>query len=216
MRRNNGNCLRKIYGAAALLILAAGTGWAAIQVVQFGGNLGFVYSPSNFTATVGDTVQWIGDFSVHPLSSTTIPTGAQSWHNGGGTSFQYVIKVAGTYHYQCDVHFSIGMTGSFTANGSGVKNLGQNGRSLQNGVFLLVNTGNPRMPSITYGVPQAGPVRVEVFDLLGNSMSLAVFRRQEAGMHSVPLDARFFPAGIYFVRLTCGETELVRAIRLAK
>jgi plastocyanin len=64
---------------AIILLLAVNNDWATTHVVQFGGSLGFVFSPKDFSATVGDTVEWEGDFSVHPLSSTTIPANAPSW-----------------------------------------------------------------------------------------------------------------------------------------
>ena len=70
-------------------ILPAG---ATTHVVKFGGSAGLKYVPAAFAATAGDTVTWEGDFSVHPLSSTTLPAGAATWHVATGTRFTYVIK----------------------------------------------------------------------------------------------------------------------------
>lgn len=106
------------------LILTSVRAAADTHVVQFGGTFGFAYSPKEFSAKVGDTVLWSGDFSAHPLSSASIPKGAQSWHNVTGALFSYTIKVAGTYHYQCDVHFGMGMVGSFEATPISVDNYG--------------------------------------------------------------------------------------------
>ena len=78
------------------------------------------YTPTYFQAALGDTVEWQGDFSSHPLESTTIPAGASPFSNGSGTSFSYVIQVAGTYSYQCQVH-QPSMAGSF---GAGIVNYG--------------------------------------------------------------------------------------------
>jgi plastocyanin len=94
---------------------------AATHVIQFGGGVGLNYVPNTLNVTVGDVVQWQGDFSMHPLSSVSVPVGAATWHNGAGTSFSYTVTVAGAYHYQCDIHGSLGMTGSFTAAGTGVQ-----------------------------------------------------------------------------------------------
>ncbi len=77
----------------------------------------YVLQPASkfFSANVGDTISWRGDFSAHPLSATLVPAGAMAFSNFTGSQFDYVIKVPGTYRYQCNVHFSIGMVGSFTA-----------------------------------------------------------------------------------------------------
>jgi plastocyanin len=93
---------------------------AVTHTVQFGGTTGNVYSPKSFIANIGDTVKWTGNFTMHPLSSTTIPSSATAWHMGSGTTpYEYVIKVGGTYNYQCDTHVSIGMIGSFTVSSVG-------------------------------------------------------------------------------------------------
>ena len=88
---------------------------AATHIILFGGGVGLNYSPNSLTVAVGDTIQWQGDFIFHPLSSTTIPAGAASWHNETGTIFNYTVPVPGTYNYHCDNHFFLGMTGSFVA-----------------------------------------------------------------------------------------------------
>lgn len=91
---------------------------AATHIVKFGGSAGFKYVPASFSAAVGDTVRWEGDFIVHPLSSTTIPQGSQSWHVSSGGSFSYIIPVPGVYYYKCDLHS--GMTGDFRAGATGI------------------------------------------------------------------------------------------------
>ena len=101
------------FACAVGLVWAVGDIRAATHVVDFGGSLGFKYSPASFSAAVGDTVKWVGDFTMHPLSSTTIPTNAQTWHVTSGSSFNYRITVAGDYNYKCDLHVGAGMTGSF-------------------------------------------------------------------------------------------------------
>jgi plastocyanin len=57
---------------------------AAAQV-QFGGALGFHYSPEVVFISPGDTVTWQGDFSMHPLVSDDglWPT------NGSGSQFSH-------------------------------------------------------------------------------------------------------------------------------
>jgi plastocyanin len=108
---------------ALFLLLSMSTDiCATTHIVQFGGTVGFAYSPKTFSASVGDTVKWQGDFTMHPISSTSVPATAATWHNASGAVFTYVIAVPGTYQYHCDVHASFGMTGSFSANPAGVEN----------------------------------------------------------------------------------------------
>ena len=71
-----------------VIILSAGIDvHAATFVIQFGGSLGETYSPNTLNVLVGDTIQWMGDFSMHPLSSTSVPTGASTFHQGSGSNF---------------------------------------------------------------------------------------------------------------------------------
>ncbi|MBI5475938.1 MAG: T9SS type A sorting domain-containing protein [Ignavibacteriales bacterium] len=88
---------------------------ATTHIIQFGGSFGFAYSPNNISVAVGDTIQWQGSFALHPLSSTIIPSGTSGWHVSSGSTFSYVVAQPGTYNYQCDVHSTFGMVGSFTA-----------------------------------------------------------------------------------------------------
>ncbi len=70
-----------------VIILSAGIDvHAATFVIQFGGSLGETYSPNTLNVLVGDTIQWMGDFSMHPLSSTSVPTGASTFHQGSGST----------------------------------------------------------------------------------------------------------------------------------
>lgn len=174
---------------------------ATMHVVLFGGNLGEAYSPSSFSAAVGDTVRWEGNFTFHPLSSTTIPAGADPWHNDTGTVFDYVIKVAGAYNYQCDVHQPI-MVGSFTAVVTGVE--GSVAGETPTSFRLEQNYPNPFNPTtvVRYQLPAASAVRLEVFDILGRKVALLVDRQEGAGDHQVQFDGNGLASGIYEYRLT--------------
>ena len=63
------NLIRTTAMMAGFAVLLAGkTAGAATHTVEFGGSFGYTYSPGNFSANVGDTVMWKGDFTMHPLS----------------------------------------------------------------------------------------------------------------------------------------------------
>ena len=188
--------------AGCAMLLAGKNAGATTHTVEFGGNLGFVYSPSSFSAMVGDTVKWTGDFTMHPLSSTTIPATAASWHQGSGTSFSYVIEVPGTYDYQCDNHFSLGMTGTFDAQESGVMNdpfISPRQRAVEFDVATIFLQGQPM---IKLNLPSTQFVNLQVFDLRGNVVSTLFNRMVEAGTHLVAIDNRFQTDGFFIVRLS--------------
>jgi len=71
---------------------------------------------------------------------------------------------------------------------------------------------NPFNPSttLTFDLPQASPVTLEVFDILGRNVSslltsLTPNRMTSAGIHSVRLDGSRLASGIYFVELNAGN-----------
>jgi plastocyanin len=191
--------------AACALLLFAKVDWATTHVVAFGGNAGFAYSPNSFTAVVGDTVKWEGDFSMHPLSSTTIPSGAQSWHNATGTAFTYVVAVPGTYNYKCDVHVGLGMTGSFQVANVAIRLGPRASEPGQTNRLRIVEIQGSKQPMVRISVPRTEFVSLSVFDLLGREISLALGEQASAGTYDVTLSGSI-SAGVYFVRLA-GEGE---------
>jgi len=198
---------RHFTGASVVLLLVSLNSFAIIHSIQFGGSLGYTYSPKSFSATVGDTVEWDGDFTMHPLSSTSVPTGAATWHNASGSSFRYVIAVPGSYTYQCDVHYALGMVGSFTASPSAVKQPWQFGRIGQaTAAQIAIRMGAAPMPMAEITLPRSEFVNVDIFDIRGRVVASPVHGMYAPGVHSVPLEPRL-PAGQYFARLSLDGTE---------
>ena len=75
-----------------------------------------VFTPTSFSAQVGDTVVWTLVAGSHTTTSTSVPAGAASWNyafTGPADTFTYIIQVAGVYEYMCMVHGSM-MRGSFS------------------------------------------------------------------------------------------------------
>jgi plastocyanin len=183
--------------------------WATTHVVQFGGSFGFAYSPSSLAAHVGDTVKWEGDFSMHPLSSTSVPATAQTWHAGSGSSFIYAIKVAGSYDYHCDFHFASGMAGSFTASESAVRFNAVHPNSGRVQGVTLVAEEISGMVIATMTVPHAQRVSIQVFDLSGHRMATVLDRLVSAGTYPIPLDAVTPASGFYFIKLSGNGTQSI-------
>ncbi len=77
---------------------------------------GTSFSPNFDSAHVGDTMHFRWSNGSHTTTSVSIPTGAATWStplNSSSTSFDYIVTVAGTYNFQCNIHYLMGMTGSF-------------------------------------------------------------------------------------------------------
>lgn len=83
---------------------------------------------------------------------------------------------------------------------------------------LHQNYPNPFNPgtSISYSLPMTLPVRLEVFNALGQRVAVLVDETQFAGLQSVSFDGSTCSSGIYFYRLTAGTFTAVRSMVLVK
>lgn len=81
---------------------------------------------------------------------------------------------------------------------------------------------NPFNPSttVTIELPEDSQVRVEIFDLIGRTVSTVVNQTMKSGKHFVVWDAESVPAGIYLCRVTAsvrgGRTSITRKLSLIK
>lgn len=80
------------------------------------------------------------------------------------------------------------------------------------------NYPNPFNPEtrISYQLPQAGQVRLLVFDLLGREVKTLVDEKQPAGLHDVRLNARDLDSGVYFYRLEAEDFTATRKMLLVE
>jgi sugar lactone lactonase YvrE len=72
---------------------------------------------------------------------------------------------------------------------------------------LSQNYPNPFNPSttITYALPQAGQVTLQVYDVLGREMAILVNENKMAGSYTATFDASRFSSGVYFYKLQAGS-----------
>lgn len=70
--------------------------------------------------------------------------------------------------------------------------------------------------NITYGLPVASYIVLELFDLTGRRVSTLVKDNLQPGIHQFNLRADDLPSGLYFVRLEASEQVLSRKILLLK
>ncbi len=87
------------------------------------------------------------------------------------------------------------------------------------GAFALAqNYPNPFNPVTTIGYELAatGPVRLEVFDMLGRRVAVLVEQTLPAGVYEARFDAADLASGLYLYRLTAGKQVQTRKMLLLK
>lgn len=80
------------------------------------------------------------------------------------------------------------------------------------------NYPNPFNPvtAISYAIPSAGLVQLEVFNVLGQTVATLVNQRQAAGNYTVEFDASLHPSGVYFYRVSHATGVETRKMLLLK
>ena len=83
---------------------------------------------------------------------------------------------------------------------------------------LYQNYPNPFNPStsITYDLPRAAEVQLDLFNVLGQKVLTLVNGRQQAGRHSVNAQLQGFASGVYYYRLKAGSFVSVKRMILMK
>jgi subtilisin-like proprotein convertase family protein len=86
------------------------------------------------------------------------------------------------------------------------------------GYSLSQNYPNPFNPvtEIKYSIPNAGNVKLIVYDALGRELSVPVNGRENAGEHSIIFNASELSTGIYFYRITAGSYSQTKKMLLIK
>ncbi|MBU0690451.1 T9SS type A sorting domain-containing protein, partial [bacterium] len=89
---------------------------------------------------------------------------------------------------------------------------------LPTSVSLFQNYPNPFNPStsISFNLPQAGFVRLEVFNSLGQSIATLIDGNLAAGLYNHEFTGAGLSSGVYFYQLRAGEQVLTRRMMLLK
>ncbi len=80
------------------------------------------------------------------------------------------------------------------------------------------NTPNPTRGTafITYALPEAGPVRLSVYDVMGREVAVLVDGVRPAGSHDAAWDGSGLSAGLYVYRLEAGGAALTKTLTLLR
>jgi plastocyanin len=178
----------------------------------------FSFTPDTVNATVGDTIKWVWVNGTHSTTSTSVPPGTSAWSSPldvSNTSFIYVLTVPGTYNFQCNFHFTIGMTGVILANPIGIIPISNN---IPAKFSLYQNYPNPFNPStnIKFDLPKKSQVQIDIFDAKGSKVSSLVNDVLEAGTYSIDWDASHNASGVYYYKVSAGQFSESKKMILLK
>ncbi len=83
---------------------------------------------------------------------------------------------------------------------------------------LSQNFPNPFNPStrIEFGVPRAGHVSLELYNMIGERVATLVDGEKSAGYHQIAFDGTRFASGVYFYRLVADQVVLMKKMVLVK
>lgn len=94
----------------------------------------------------------------------------------------------------------------------------QTGKDLPDSFELDQAYPNPFNPEtvIRYALPEAVKVRLTVYNMLGQQVSVLVHQKQSAGHHKVTFKAGQLSSGIYIYRIEAGDFISVKKMTLVK
>lgn len=182
-----------------LLGLAAGFLQAKTVTVTVSSNS---FSPSTVTVNEGDIVKWVNSSGTHNVTSGTNCNNdgkfASSVMSSSGDTFVHKFTDAGSYHYFCTYHCSMGMTGTVIVNRvSGIEQAALVATE-------LVNFPNPFQENTTIQVKATKPLKanLSIFGADGRLINEMKNIQLNAGTNTFPLELSSSPAGIYIARIS--------------
>jgi hypothetical protein len=91
-------------------------------------------------------------------------------------------------------------------------------RNLPGDLALMQNFPNPfnLRTVISYQLPTLCRVQLEIYNLLGEKVATLLDGQQKPGYRTIAWEARDFPSGVYFYKLTVGDFNRKRAMLLVK
>jgi len=83
---------------------------------------------------------------------------------------------------------------------------------------LFQNYPNPFNPStsIKYSIPVQSKIKIGLYDIIGNEVSILFEGIQQSGVHNINLNADNFPSGVYFVAMAAENFSKTIKITLMK
>lgn len=130
-----------------------------------------------------------------------------NWSTDCGSVTEYGLFTADSTKETCLItaeDTSTGITANAKVYVEGIVSVDDELFALPTKFKLFQNYPNPFNPvtTIKFGLPVTSQVRLEVFNILGERVSLLIDEVKNAGYHQVEWDSRRVASGIYFYRIT--------------
>ncbi len=177
-------------------------------------------APSNLTARPVSPSQidltWTGSTDNLGVAGYYIFRDDVQVGSSAGTSFADMgLAAATTYSYHVKAHDAANNL-SVASNSAAATTYPKKGHGA--GVIVLAAMPNPfnAATQFSYYLPEAGPVEISVFNLLGQKVATLVEGHQEAGEHRISWWAGNVPSGMYFVLLATPTERVVQKVVLLK
>ncbi len=187
-----------------------------------GSTLGSLFDPVTFSWNAADDVDGDAlvydliitgptDSTISDISDTTFTLNSSTfWEDGSAYSWTVAAD---------DGTVSVNSSSTFTINTPVLTGIETEG-GIPKAYVLEQNYPNPFNPTtqIRFGIPQAGDVRLAVYNALGQEVAVLHNGPISAGFHTVTFDGRDLSSGLYFYRLmsTSGQALQIRKMLLMK
>lgn len=167
---------------------------------------------------------WQGDVPTHIWQINTNPVPRDSMFDGGYVRLDAQGHAAVTLDFAClrchqneDLQWAASYANDIHSNGIVILTHPEQS-NVPNQFKLLQNYPNPFNPSTTieYHLPKTSPVKLVLYDVLGQKVRVLVNGTRPAGIHKIKLDASSLPSGVYFYRLNTPEQSFTRKMMLMR
>ncbi|MFQ5869355.1 MAG: T9SS type A sorting domain-containing protein, partial [Candidatus Zixiibacteriota bacterium] len=199
------------------LIVRNNTGSNVSGTLTFSGHSGYDCDPGNVLVSI-------------PRSRAYPPGVTQSYYYfnvpNAALPGEYSASIEGTlnpggHQVRCCMNTNIVQCGPWRSGGNSEWELVEVERpeiALPMVAELYQNHPNPFnvTTAVEYELPEAGNVRLEVYNLVGKKVATLVNRVEEAGYKSVTWDASDVSSGIYFYKLIAGDFTETKRMMLVK
>ncbi|PIP12725.1 MAG: hypothetical protein COX49_04065, partial [bacterium (Candidatus Stahlbacteria) CG23_combo_of_CG06-09_8_20_14_all_40_9] len=105
--------------------------------------------------------------------------------------------------------------GYYVTEGEGGSQTAYNNIPMVHSLSLYPNPARNDM-NIRFGIPREERVSLKIYDVSGREVKTLVDGRLEAGYHTIRLDGKNLPSGIYFARLVTDGFEATKKLVLMK
>ncbi len=197
----------------------------SVGIENADGDVGLEYAYDNFTGSGGLAIKfsyplfWL---TVDPTVGYVMPEGSQVFD----VNFNSAELEQGTYYGEIRINTNDPNNGMFSVPCTlnvGPVGIDDYSSAVPNAFALNQNYPNPFNPTteISFGLPTAGHVSLEVYDVMGRKVSIVVDEEMAAGTHSIIWDGNNLSgekvtSGVYFYKLSQGDNTTTKKMIMLK